>query len=128
MDDVIASLTLTTGVTKWDSIRFSLLPSDEPQGYVQPSRVSFTQTIRTTRYMGVIGLAALTLEELWADVEQMVSSLQTYQRAQCVGGMSGKLVGDIVIDIPDTYSTQAHQSSTSAGFKTSIAFELEVSL
>jgi len=128
--DLINFLTTTTGVTEWDSIQFSLLPTDEALGYIQlvEMPVGANQATTQLKFMIMIGYAAESLDELKTNIYLACENIFNAVSKPTVCFGSGQLSiasPGIVVDIPDSDITQ--NNITNAGLmRTALAFTLLV--
>jgi hypothetical protein len=127
---VKTKLSELTGIEDWEAISFGILPGEDPKGIVLPSSVSMvSQAKLKTIFMVGILISSQTLGDL-SDTAQEIATLigNSLGRAQvCLPGGAGlmRLVGEINIEIPQSYSQQSNISNTT-GFFTSITFGVEV--
>ena len=120
-------LTQTTGVTKWDTIQFSMLPKEQPKGYLQMTQVQYG-ALSTSEWLVGIGIAELTLEALNARVYHLLEAIEAnlYSPNPCLeGGGSVAINGPIQVEIPDSYANQSGISNTT-GFRTAITFQATI--
>lgn len=116
------------GVSTWDSIQFSMLPDEDPIGYMQLARSTATVNSVTQQvtYLCWVGISSSSLDNLLDTAENMVNTLvDTLSRPNvCIPGVARiYLGGDVVVDTPDTYVNQNVVSGAS-GFKMAIAFQV----
>jgi hypothetical protein len=120
-------LTQVTQVTKWDTIQFSMLPTDSPKGYLQLAGVGYGAIASSTWLVG-IGIASTSLSGLKSQIYGILEAIesQLYQPQACLsGGGIVSIDGQIQVELPDSYANQSGISQTS-GFRTAITFEVSV--
>lgn len=123
-----ASLSVTTGVTSWDTIQFSMLPFEQPKGYFQLVELEPGRTTSTSIWMVGIGIAATSLEALHTQVATLVESVvSTYSNPQdCLGiGGNARLQGPLQVEIPSSYINENAVTTTSA-FQTALTFTIAI--
>lgn len=123
-----ANLTAITGVTNWEAIQFSMLPGDNPIGYLQLSQVN-TGAVQELVWLVGIGFASITLNDLWSQVYGSIEAVQNSigVTGGCTGDGAYKLDGPIECEIPDSYVNQGEFTATN-GYRTAITFPLRLSL
>lgn len=117
----------TTGVTKWDTIQFSMLPSDAPKGYFQLNEITYGAMVSSDWLVG-IGVASTSLSDLESQVFTILEAIenQFYYPNPCLaGGGIVNIQDSIQVEIPDTYANQSGITATD-GFRTAITFMLTV--
>lgn len=127
-DNLKAYLTAILGITDWDTIQFSLLPTDNPRGYFQVVEVTPSGSTVVSTWIVGIGIGAETLGDLNSQVSALVKAVvdNLGQNNTCLAGLgSVKLSDSIEIEVPNTYSQQSSISLTT-GFTTSISFGIQV--
>jgi hypothetical protein len=123
-------LTEVYSITDWNSIKFSMLPGDDPLGYFQVVEINPGRSVHESTWLIGIGVSSTSLDDLWAQVSTIVNSTVTNfaQVNSCIAGLgSARLSDQIQIEVPDTYSQQAAVSTTT-GFKTSVSFGLQITI
>lgn len=120
-------LTGVTNVSKWDTIQFSMLPTDQPKGYLQLSEVDYG-SLSTTVWLVGIGIASTSLNGLKGQVYAILEAIesQLFYPSPCLpeGGIVS-VRGPVQVELPDSYANQSGISQTS-GFRTAITFELSI--
>lgn len=120
-------LTSTTQVSKWDTIQFSMLPTDQPKGYLQLSEIEFGALASSSWLVG-IGLASTSLNGLKAQIYAILEAIENllYYPSPCLaGGGIVNITGPIQVELPDSYANQSGITQTT-GFRTAITFEVNV--
>ena len=122
--NLLSFLQETFGITKWDAIRFSMLPKDPALGYFQLLQATYGPVVVTEWAVG-IGVAAVSLDELWAKVDAVLDTINDTMVSPepCLGFGLLKVQGPVQVEIPDSYTQQGGISTTTA-FKTAVTFQL----
>jgi hypothetical protein len=127
---LIASLTASTGITNWENIGFSMLPSDAPSGFLYRLEMTASKTTKEVVFAVGIGVASTTLSGLFVltdELTDMIAENYGKQRVSCEGLGTIGLLDGIREELPDSYVNQNVTSSTEA-FRTAITFALKITV
>jgi len=118
----------TLGVQAWDTIQFSMIPTDAPKGYFQLSEITYGQSTQSLWLVG-IGIASLSLSGLDNQIATILEAIEAnyYYPQPCINGLGAlSIPGSIQIEVPDSYANQSGISQTT-GFRTAVTFQLSIS-
>lgn len=122
-----ALLTELTGVSDWNTIQFSMIPTDTKLGYTQVVNAQPDKAKSRLQYLVVIGIASTSLQALKDEIDLLLSKLLPAfsNQGACLGSGLAQLISQIDVETPDTYSIN-NNVSLNSDFKTSISLLIEV--
>lgn len=128
---LLANLTAITGVTDWENIGFSMLPSDAPTGFAYLIENAPGKTTQSITMAVGIGVASTTLSGLFSACDGLMDAIATAygkQRTTCDGlGGLVELVEPVQTTLPESYVNQNVTSATEA-FRTVITFAVRLTV
>lgn len=127
---LITSLQAATGITNWENIGFSMLPTDSPSGFLYRMEMTASKTTKEVVFAVGIGVADTSLSGLFEQTDAMTDAIAANygkQRVNCEGIGTVGILDTIREELPDSYVNQNVTSSTEA-FRTAITFALKITV
>lgn len=128
MTTIKEQLQSITGVTNWESINFSILPDEDPKGFMFPLAINPESPSRSIVTYGVgIAISSSSLEGLTTESLLISNTIARSFSTRAICSDEGiiRLVGSIELEPPQSYPQQSNVSLTT-GFFTAITFSIEV--
>lgn len=110
------SLTSITGVSDWFTIEFSMLPSEDPKGFIYPIVFQQTRTTLEVSWFMGIKVADTDISLLNATCFQLIEALvnSTANPANCLTDKGNFEISKIDLEIPSSFTNENIRSNVTA--------------